>query len=401
MILRTTQIESIITGREASFLSNDLLTNSNSLLHFYEGKRLAIVGAAGSIGSAVVKALLPYRPKLLAFFDLSENNLVELVRESRSMPGDVNLPEFNANPIGLGSLEFYRYFKETKPFDYFLNLAAMKHVRSEKNVYSLIRMIDTNVLFPYDFLNKIPYDFTKVFSVSSDKAANPANAMGATKMAMEQVLMAIADRHPFSTARFANVAFSDGSLPYGFLKRLEKRQPLAAPSDVRRYFISHQEAGELCVLSASLGENCDVFFPKLGQEKDEKTFSWIAERLLERVGYEPCPCDSEEEARRKVEELLPKKRWPCYFFPTDTSGEKDFEEFFTESETLDLNRFDNVGVIKRSPEYDKDALDDFLAFFRHAKTDSRVGKNEYFHQLQKLVPTLDHIEKGKNLDQKM
>jgi FlaA1/EpsC-like NDP-sugar epimerase len=348
-----------------------------------------------------VKTVLRFRPKALSLIDLSENNLVELVRDLRSSPG-VHLPaEFETLPIGLGSLECSRYFRESPPFDYLLNLSAIKHVRSEKNIYCLMRMLDTNVVFLHDFLRDNPYRFRKVFSVSSDKAANPANLMGASKLIMEQMLLAHATEHRFSTARFANVAFSDGSLPYGFLRRIEKRQPLSAPRDVRRYFISHQEAGELCVLSCTLGENCDVFFPTLVDGQDERAFSQIAVDLLESLGYEPVECASEQEATSRADELISRKKWPCYFFESDTTGEKEYEEFYTEGEQLDLNRFQNIGVIKRAPLEHTGSVNEFLEFCRTARTDPHVTKHDYVRAIFKAVPTLRHVETGRNLDHKM
>jgi FlaA1/EpsC-like NDP-sugar epimerase len=264
-----------------------------------------------------------------------------------------------------------------------------------------MRMLDTNAVFLYDFLRKNPYRFKKVFSVSSDKAANPANMMGASKMVMEKVLMAGAHEQPFSTARFANVAFSDGSLPYGFLQRINKHQPLSAPGDVKRYFISHQEAGELCVLSCILGENRDVFFPKMDSGKDEKTFSQIAVELLESLGYEPVECQSEDEAKTRCDELIPQKKWPCFFFKSDTTGEKGYEEFYTSQEKLDMDRFENIGVIKRDPMPEKETLEAFIQFCRNAKTNLNVTKEDYVQAMLKIVPTMHHVETGKNLDSKM
>ena len=396
-----TDYERLATGRDTSLFAADLAKCGDTLRERLGGARVAVVGAAGSIGSAVVKILTEHNLAALVLFDLSENNLVELVRDLRSIDG-LRLPEgFATLPIGMGSVEFARCFAEQAPFDYFLNLAAIKHVRSEKDVYCLVRMVDTNVLFLYDFLQNNPYRFRKAFSVSSDKAANPANLMGATKMAMEYALLAESDRQPFSTARFANVAFSDGSLPYGFLRRIEKRQPLSAPSDVRRYFISHREAGELCIIAAILGENRDVFFPKLQSGSDEKTFAQIAIDLLEHVGYEPCLCSSEEEARQRAAELVPTGKWPCYFFDTDTTGEKAFEEFFVDGEDVDLDRYANLGVIRRQAPADPGPARRFLAFAEKAKNDAQVTKADYVRALQTLVPTLRHQETGRNLDQKM
>lgn len=393
--------EKIITEREESCFKQDVDENFSQIKEMVAGSRIAVVGAAGSIGSAVAKTILRFEPKALVLIDISENNLVELVRDLRSS-ADVKMPdEFATLPIAMGSTEFDRYFAESKPFDYFFNLAAIKHVRSEKDVYCLIRMLNTNVLYMHDFLTSNPYKFKKAFSVSSDKAANPANLMGATKMAMEKILLFRAEEQSFSTARFANVAFSDGSLPYGFLKRIEKIQPLAAPNDVRRYFISHQEAGELCAMSAFMGDNRDVFFPKLAEEKDEKTFSKIAEDLLKFIGYEPYLCETEEEARGRIKELVPKRQWPCFFFKTDTSGEKDFEEFYVSTENVDFDTFSSIGVIKRDDCCNRKVVEEFLSFAKTAKDNRKLVKADYVCELGKIVPTLAHIETGKNLDSKM
>jgi len=393
--------EHVVTGRTESLFAEDVRTNEKALREALRGSRVAVVGAAGSIGSAVVRTLLRFGPAALSLIDLSENNLVELVRDLRST-ARLRLPaDFVTMPTGLGSIEFERYFAEEKPFDYFLNLSAIKHVRSERNIYCLVRMLDTNVLFLHDFLERNPYRFKKVFSVSSDKATNPANLMGATKMVMEKALLARSDVQPFSTARFANVAFSDGSLPFGFLQRLNKRQAISAPKDVRRYFISHQEAGELCVLSCALGRNREVFFPNLKEGRDEKTFAEIARELLRALGYAPVECASEEEAKERAPDLIPKKKWPCYFFASDTTGEKEFEEFFAAGEELDWERFKRIGIVEQEAPADIHTLNDFLQFARQAKADPRVRKEDYVREILKVVPTLAHNETGKNLDQKM
>ncbi len=393
--------EHIVTGRHQSLFAGDIEANRRNLEESIRGSRIAVVGAAGSIGSAVVRSLLPFRPAALALIDLSENNLVELVRELRSAQGLLMPEDFTTLPLGIGSVEFDRYFAETKPFDYFLNLSAIKHVRSERNIYCLMRMIDTNVLFLHDFLTRNRYGFRKVFSVSSDKATNPANLMGATKMIMEKALLLRSSEQSFSTARFANVAFSDGSLPFGFLHRINKGQAISAPKDVRRYFISHQEAGELCVLSSMLGENREVFFPKLVEGQDEKTFAEIARDLLQAFGYTPVECASEDEARERAPALVPKRKWPCYFFGSDTTGEKEYEEFFTHSERVALDRFENIGVIQQNDLAAVDALLAFLDFSKKAKCDPNIRKEDYVREMLKVVPTLQHQETGKNLDQKM
>jgi FlaA1/EpsC-like NDP-sugar epimerase len=392
--------EYIATGRQESMFANDIENKRSLLLDKIRNSRIVIVGAAGSIGSSVVKTLVKYQPKSLVLIDVSENNIVELVRDLRSTEELVLPDDFSTLPIAMGSLEFNRFFREQKPFDFFFNLAAIKHVRSEKDIYCIMRMVDTNVLFLHEFLSQNDYLFKKVFSVSSDKAANPGNLMGATKMAMEQALVLRSEIQPFSTARFANVAFSDGSLPYGFLQRIISQQPLSAPEDVKRYFISHQEAGELCILSAMTGENGDTFFPKMSVVKDEKTFSNIAVELLSTIGYEPFLCASEDEAKGRCQELISQNKWPCYFFKTDTTGEKSFEEFYTADEKLDLESFRNIGVVKR--DLDKSTqIEKFMDFAKKAKTCPNINKTEYIKQISKVVPGLCHVETGKNLDQKM
>ncbi|MBI4954899.1 MAG: polysaccharide biosynthesis protein [Myxococcales bacterium] len=394
--------EYLATGRRSSLFEEDVREHAAELDREIGGSRVAVIGAAGSIGSSVVRSLLAHRPRALVLVDLSENNLVEIVRELRSDPTIAMPEDFATLPIGLGSVECSRYFRESAPFDFILNLAAMKHVRSEKDVYCLIRMIDTNVLHPHAFLRELSTPCRKFFSVSSDKATRPANLMGASKMLMEKILLVESSRQPFSTARFANVAFSDGSLPHGFLMRIAKHQPIAAPDDVKRYFMSHEEAGQICVLSCVLGENGDVFFPNLARELGEKTFAAIARDLLHELGYEPVACASEQEARARARELIAERKWPCWFFRSDTSGEKPFEEFHTGGEKLDLARFPHIGIVKQSQtDVDERAVADFLRFAAAARSDPRILKADYVRELRRVVPDLDHLETGKNLDQKM
>ncbi len=379
----------------------DVRDNLQPLKERICNSRVAIIGAAGSIGFSVVKNILRFKPAGMALIDISENNLVEVVRDCRSSSDLIVPDEFTVLPVGLGSTEFLRFFNESKPFDYILNLSAIKHVRSEKNIYCLIRMIDTNVNYMAEFLDKLGYGVKKFFSVSSDKAVNPASLMGASKMVMEKILLN-QNKHPFSTARFANVAFSDGSLPFAFLKRIEKRQPISSPRDVRRFFISHAEAGHICLLSSMLGENGDVYFPALKQGSDEKTFSEIAVKLLEKLGYEAYECSSEQEARQDVEALIAKKKWPCFFFDSDTTGEKDYEEFYGVDELVDFDKYKNIGVIKQTSDgVNGEALDAFLRFVKDAKSNSGIKKSDYVKEFEKIVPTLTHVETGKNLDQKM
>lgn len=395
------KFERFATGREQSLFALDIEKNREALLERLQGSRVAVIGAAGAIGSSVVKNILQFNPRSLVLFDLNENELVEIVRDLRSSR-EFDVPdEFAELPIGLGTTEFYRYFQDAEPFDYILNLSAMKHVRSEKNVYCLMRMVDTNVLFLDDFLERLPQPPRNFFSVSSDKAVNPGNLMGATKMVMEKVLLMRSDRQSSSTARFANVAFSNGSLPAGFLMRIQKQQPLAGPEDVKRYFISHEEAGQLCILGCVLGENANVFFPKLDR-LEEKTFLEVAVKTLNELGYEPYRCSSEEEARARMSELVAKQQWPCYFTTSDTTGEKPFEEFYGSEDRLDLARYEGIGVIQQMPNsVDRTVVEAFLEFAREAKLRPSIRKEDYVTELQKVIPTLYHVEKGKILDEKM
>lgn len=391
--------EAMATGREGSLFADLISKHESAFVKCISGTRIAIVGAAGSIGASVVRNVLRYQPSAICLIDISENNLVELTRELRS-DDTVSLPKiFESLPIALGTIEFDRYFAENEPFDYFLNLSAMKHVRSEKNIYSLMRLLDTNVLFLHRFLASVPYRFKKIFSVSSDKGTNPANAMGASKLAMEQVMQYHADKFPFASARFANVAFSDGSLPFGFLHRIEKRQPLAGPSNIRRYFISHEEAGQLCLLAFVLGNN-EVFFPNLEEKLNEKDFVAIAYSVLRDKGFEPVAYTDEEAAKRDLEKLVNAGKWPCCFTGSDTTGEKPFEEFFAKDEKVDLDRFGDMGVICEV-DLDREKLEKFLLFLETGKRDATLKKEDYIAMLQTVVPGLKHIERQKSLDEKM
>lgn len=391
--------EEIATGRSKSLFRNLVDEKQAYCQEFFQDRSIMVVGAAGSIGASVVRNILRYDIRRLALVDVSENNLVEVTRELRS-DANVRIPEmFEVLPIAMGSVEFSRYIAENEPFDYFMNLSAIKHVRSEKNIYSLIRMLDTNVYFLHKLLEDVPYAFKKVFSVSSDKGANPANLMGASKLVMEQVLAFHAQKFPFASARFANVAFSDGSLPYGFLHRIEKDQPIAAPRNILRYFISHEEAGQLCLLAFVLGNN-EIFYPSLEEKLHEKDFVEIAKQLLRHKGYEAVEFESEAEAKLKLPKLKAQGQWPCVFLDSDTTGEKPFEEFFSEEEEIDASRFSEIGVIKKV-HCAHDKYIHFIEFLEKAKVDKSIKKTDYIAEISKLVPGLKHIEKDKTLDQKM
>lgn len=393
--------ERLATDRVESIFAKDIGHHDADLRGVVGGSRIAVIGAAGSTGSALVKRFLDYQPDELVLIDLSENNLVELVRDLRSSPGLRLPPRLSTLPIGLGSPELLRFFSDAHPFDHVFNLCALKHVRSERDSYSIARMTDTNVLSLDDFLHSLPYPLQRMFSVSTDKATLPASLMGASKFAMELVLLRNSKRHPYSSARFANVAFSDGSLLHGFLRRVEKRQPIAAPTNIRRFFMSHREAGELCLLAGALGRNRETFFPKLEAGVHEKTFPEIAVALLAKLGYEAVECESEVEAKARASELISEGKWPCHFAPPATSGEKPHEAFHSPSDRVDLTRFEAIGVLSRDPEeVDERRLDAFLSFAREARRRG-ASKAEYVAAFRDLLGEFNHLETGRNLDEYM
>ena len=341
-----------LIDRVEELFSEDIREREAQVAEIVRKSTFMVIGGAGSIGQATVKEIFRRKPKVLHVVDLSENNLAELVRDIRSsfgyIPGD-----FKTVAIDCGSMEFEVFMNSAK-YDYILNLSALKHVRSERDPFTLMRMIDVNILNTEKILElAIQTGVRKFFCVSTDKASNPVNMMGASKRIMELILMDKSPRINISTARFANVAFSDGSLLHGFNQRVQKVQPLSAPSDVARYFLTQKEAGELCLLSCLFGQNRDIFFPKLSPRLHLITFSDIAVRYLQMIGFVPHICNSEDEARSRADELVARKEWPCYFFRSDTTGEKDFEEFFTANEVLDMEQFKSIGVIKNEALSDR------------------------------------------------
>ena len=390
-----------LIGRSAELLDEDILDSSKILTDLVSSGRFLVIGGAGSIGQAVTREIFKREPKVLHVVDISENNMVELVRDLRSTVG-YGSGEFKTFTLDCGSLEFEALMKNDGPYDYVFNLSALKHVRSEKDPYTLMRMIMVNVFNTIKTLQLArEMGAKKYFCVSTDKAANPVNMMGASKRIMELFLMRESLTQNISMARFANVAFSDGSLLHGFNQRFAKKQPFSAPNDVRRYFVTPQESGELCLLSGLLGENRDIFFPKLSEKLHLITFSEIAVRYLRERGYEPYECESEDEARDRSEELIANKQWPCYFFKSDTTGEKDFEEFFTDNEDLDVERFETVGVIKNQPDFDKTKLDDFMIGIEALRKKGTWTKDDIVKLYFGLLPEFAHKETGKYLDQRM
>ena len=390
-----------LIGRDQELFVSDVSHYDEKLCNIIGGARFLVIGAAGSIGQAVTKEIFKRDPKALHVVDISENNMVELVRDIRSTEG-YGTGEFKTFALDCGSLEFEALMKSEGPYDYVFNLSALKHVRSEKDPYTLMRMVMVNVFNTVKTLRAAKaMGAKKYFCVSTDKAANPVNMMGASKRIMEMFLMRESLTQDISMARFANVAFSDGSLLHGFNQRFSKRQPFSAPNDVRRYFVTPQESGELCLLSGLLGGNRDVFFPKLSEKLHLITFSEIAVRYLRQHGYEPYECETEDEARDRAEELIAKKQWPCYFFKSDTTGEKDFEEFFTDKEDLDMERFDSIGVIRNQPEFDESKLDEFMHGIESLRAKATWTKDDIVKLYFGLLPEFAHKETGKYLDQRM
>lgn len=390
-----------LIGREKELFSQDFSKHEGCLVEIVNSSSFLVIGGAGSIGQAVTKEIFKRNPKKLHVVDISENNMVELVRDIRSSFGYIN-GDFQSFALDIGSVEYDAFIKSDGAYDYVLNLSALKHVRSEKDPFTLMRMIDVNIYNTEKTLQQsIENGVKKYFCVSTDKAANPVNMMGASKRIMEMFLMRKSKDIKISTARFANVAFSDGSLLHGFNQRITKRQPIVAPNDIRRYFVTPKESGELCLMSCLLGENRDIFFPKLDENLNLISFADIAVKYLEDLGYTPYLCDSEEEARTRVDELIAEKKWPCLFINSDTTGEKDFEEFYTNNETLDMDRFHNFGIIKNEPNFDQSKLESFTKNIRRMKVNQFWTKKEIVDMFNTMIPNFGHKETGKYLDSKM
>ena len=394
-----------LIGRTKPLFVEDLGKIESEISDIVKNSRFLVIGGAGTIGSAICRELFARDPKVLHVVDISENNMVELVRDIRSSKG-YGTGEFATFAIDCGSDIFKAFIKEQKDrlggYDYVFNTSALKHVRSEKDPYTLMRMIDTNI-FNTDSTMVLAKECgaKKYFCVSTDKAANPVNMMGASKRIMEHYLNRRSLEMPVSTARFANVAFSDGSLLYGFNRRLEKEQPIAAPNDVRRYFVTPKEAGELCILSCLTGENRDIYFPKLDEELNLVTFSDIAVKYLNSLGYEPVECATEDEARARVSELKALHKYPVYFFKSDTTGEKDFEEFYMDCENLDMDKFTSIGIVKKAAEYKEEDLEYFTSTIRALREKGSWTRGELVELFNNMLPEFHHKETGKFLDSRM
>lgn len=390
-----------LIGRTNELFYADIKKFENELLKKVSNSTFLVMGGAGSIGQAVTKEIFKRNPKKLHVVDISENNMVELVRDIRSSFGYID-GDFKTFALDIGSDEYDAFIKSDGKYDYILNLSALKHVRSEKDPFTLMRMCEMNI-FNTDktLMQAIENGTKKYFCVSTDKAANPVNMMGASKRIMEMFVMRKSKQIDVSMARFANVAFSDGSLLHGFNKRIEKNQPIVAPNDVKRYFVTPQESGELCLMSCIFGENRDIFFPKLSENLHLITFSEIAVKYLENLGYEPYLCKDEDEARELAKTLPKTGKYPCLFTSSDTTGEKDFEEFFTDKEILDMDKFESIGIIKNDSLYDEDLLNNFEAAIKKYKQNLSWTKDDIVREFFKLIPDFGYKDTGKYLDGKM
>ena len=390
-----------LIGRKNPLFETDISTKAQQISKNVSSSTFLVLGGAGSIGQAVVKEIFKRGPKKLHVVDISENNLAELVRDIRSSFGYIS-GDFQTFALDIGSSTYDAFIEKDGEYDYVLNLSALKHVRSEKDPFTLMRMIEVNILNTEKTIQQaIDKGSKKYFCVSTDKAANPVNMMGASKRIMEKFLLRKSSEIAISTARFANVAFSDGSLLHSFKQRLDKQQPIVAPTDVKRYFVTPEESGQLCLMSCLFGDTRDIFFPKLSRELDLITFSSIAEKFLNAQGYEVHICDSEKQARSAVSNDILSKKWPCFFTLSDTTGEKSFEEFYMPNETLDLQTFEKLGIVKSEADFNNDQLNYFLNSIETMRNQNSWSKESIVSLFFEMLPELNYEDKGKYLDSKM
>ncbi|QCZ94274.1 UDP-N-acetylglucosamine 4,6-dehydratase [Salinimonas iocasae] len=390
-----------LIGRQNEIFSDDIYARENALNTIVSKSRFLVLGGAGTIGQAVTKEIFKRQPKKLYVVDISENNLAELVRDIRSSFGYID-GDFQTYALDIGSVAYDAFIKSAGEFDYVLNLSALKHVRSEKDPFTLMRMIDVNIFNTLKTLQQsVQSGVKKYFCVSTDKAANPVNMMGASKRIMEMYLMRESQSVAISTARFANVAFSDGSLLHSFNQRLQKNQPIVAPNDIKRYFLTPKESGELCLMSCIFGDNRDIFFPKLSESLHLITFAEIAEKYVRLQGYAPYHCESEQEARSLMATLPAKGQWPCLFTSSDTTGEKDFEEFFTADENVNMDSFKSIGVIQNALDVSEERLHYFSDAIDALKRAGYWEKAQLVELFSEMLNNFNHLETGKYLDSKM
>ena len=402
-------ISDSVTFRLVSMFAPDIEANKEKLTEEIKGKKVCVIGGAGSIGSSFIKAVLRFEPKSVVVVDLNENGLAELVRDVRSTNGLYVPDEFRCYILNFADPIFERIFREEKGFDIVANFSAHKHVRSEKDRYSVQALIENNDIKAKKLMDLLTvYPPKHFFCVSTDKAANPVNIMGASKRIMEDLVMAYNKYFKVTTARFANVAFSNGSLPDGWIHRLQKKQPLAAPSDVKRYFVSPEESGQICMLACILGKGGEVFFPKLGEDQ-MLTFSSICDKFVTANGMEKDPCSSDEEAKLKAANLhLPSDifhqtsvKYPTIYFTSDTTGEKAYEEFYVPGEKIDMQRFKALGVVEQTTRHEMSEVNGFFEKLEGIFAKDDFTKAQVVEALKEFLPNFQHEETGKNLDQKM
>ena len=410
-----------VTFRSESMFKADIEANKEQLTQEIEGKSVCVIGGAGSIGSSFIKAVLRFRPGKLVVVDLNENGLAELTRDIRSTDGLFVPQDYRAYTLNFADPIFTRIYREEKGFDIVANFSAHKHVRSEKDRYSVQALIENNDIKAKKLMDLLcEFPPRHFFCVSTDKAANPVNIMGASKRIMEDLVMAYNNRFKVTTARFANVAFSNGSLPDGWMHRIQKKQPLAAPSDVKRYFVSPEESGQICMLACILGKPGEVFFPKLGEDQ-MLTFSAICDDFVKAHGLEKDECSSDDEAKRKAAALQPSSlhpspsiippstlhpspstiHYPVVYFKSDTTGEKAYEEFYVPGETIDMERFAALGVVEQTARHDMSEVCDFFNKLEELFAREDFTKADVVEAIKTFIPNFAHEEKGKHLDQKM
>tara|TARA_B100001250_G_C19810268_1_gene795381 strand:- start:1447 stop:2646 length:1200 start_codon:yes stop_codon:yes gene_type:complete len=390
-----------LIGRRNKLFIDDINQHENKISNIVSESKFLVLGGAGSIGQAVTKEIFKRNPKKLHVVDISENNLVELVRDIRSSLGYID-GDFKTFALDIGSREYDAFFNSDGKYDYVLNLSALKHVRSEEDAFTLMRMIDVNIFNTDKTLKQcIEKGVKKYFCVSTDKAANPVNMMGASKRIMEMFVSRRSKSIDVSMARFANVAFSDGSLLYGFNKRIEKKQPIVAPDDVKRYFIIDEESGELCIMSSIFGQNRDIFFPKPNKNLSLIKFSEIAKQYLENRNLKPLICNNEDEARSILSHKSTDSHWPCLFTKSNTTGEKDFEEFFTDKEILDMSKFSTIGIVKNDNTVNENMLETFEKNINKIREKSCWSKKDILDNFLEVLPEFKHKETGIYLDEKM
>lgn len=394
-------IKDHITKRQISFFEKDIKENATLLSKKIEGKSVLVIGGAGTIGSSYIKAVLQFKPAKLVVVDINENGLTELTRDLRSEKGQFVPSEFITYPMNFGDDVFEKMFMHHGPFHIVANFAAHKHVRSEKDIFSIEAMIENNVFKAKAFLDLLlKYKPEHFFCVSTDKAANPVNVMGASKKLMEEVIMAYSNEIQITTARFANVAFSNGSLLAGYIERLFKRQPISCPSDVKRFFVSPEESGQICMLACMLGKSGEIFFPKL-EEEEMVYFKDITDKFFEISGRKIVECKTEEEAKEKAIYLKEEDAYPVLYFKSDTSGEKLYEEFYTETDEVDLETYAALGIVKNAKKETLSKINETLMELKTLMKSGEYEKSEIIHLLKNYIPDFEHIETGKGLDQKM